>query len=85
MEEFMELNDTIEMMNSPDYKERFKAEYLQLKIRYTKLYNMLIKYKAGVLGFSPRCSYDILLEQLRAMGQYIMLLEARAKIEGIEL
>ena len=31
----MELKDTIEMMVSVDYKERFKAEYLQLKIRMT--------------------------------------------------
>lgn len=31
-----ELKDTIELMNSSDYKDRFKAEYYQLKIRYTK-------------------------------------------------
>jgi len=29
----MKLNETVEMMNSVNYKERFKAEYLQLKIR----------------------------------------------------
>ena len=29
----MELEDTIELMKSSDYKERFKAEYLQTKIR----------------------------------------------------
>ena len=29
----MKLNDTIEMMNNADYKERFKAEYYQLKVR----------------------------------------------------
>lgn len=28
----MKLADTVEMMNSEDYKERFKAEYYQLKI-----------------------------------------------------
>lgn len=33
----MELKDTIEMMTSEDYKERFKAEYYQTKIRYEKL------------------------------------------------
>lgn len=27
-----ELKDTIELMNSSDYKDRFKAEYYQLKI-----------------------------------------------------
>mgnify|MGYP003296319976 CR=1 FL=1 len=33
----MELKDTVEMMGSINYKERFKAEYLQTKIRYEKL------------------------------------------------
>lgn len=28
-----ELKDTIELMNSSDYKDRFKAEYYQLEIR----------------------------------------------------
>lgn len=31
----MKLKDTVEMMNSTDYKERFKAEYLQLKLEWT--------------------------------------------------
>ena len=42
----MKLNQTTEMMNSADYKDRFKAEYLQLKIRMEGLKNMLEKYKA---------------------------------------
>ena len=29
----MELKDTVDLMLSTDYKERFKAEYYQLKIR----------------------------------------------------
>ena len=33
----MELKDTIELMNSSDYKERFKAEYWQTKIRGVEL------------------------------------------------
>lgn len=33
----MELKDTATMMNSEDYKERFKEEYQQTKIRYEKL------------------------------------------------
>ena len=37
----MELKDTVEMMLSDDYKERFRAEYWQLKIRYDKLRKMV--------------------------------------------
>lgn len=81
----MEIRDTIEMMNSTNYKERFKAEYLQTKIRYNKLFRMCVKYKAGTLDFVPSCSIDVLMEQLRIMGQYLMMLEVRAEIEDIIL
>lgn len=30
----MELKDTVELMNSADYKDRFKAEYWQNQLRY---------------------------------------------------
>lgn len=81
----MELKDTIEMMVSVDYKERFKAEYLQLKIRINGLRNMLKKYKAGTLPFTPSCSYDLSNGQLKAMELYATYLEERAEIEGIDL
>lgn len=38
-----ELKETVELMLSNDYKERFKAEYYQLKIRIDRLDNMLSK------------------------------------------
>ena len=81
----MTLNDTVEMMLSEDYKERFLAEYLQLIIRMSSLNNMLREYKAGTLNFTPKCSYDILIAQLRAMELYACFLEDRAKIEDIDL
>lgn len=81
----MELKDTIEMMNSDDYVERFKAEYYQTKIRYEKLHKMIIKYEAGTLDFDPTCSIEILKHQKSYMGQYLYCLEVRAEIEGIKL
>lgn len=81
----MELKNTIEMMISSDYKERFKAEYLQTKIRYQKLHKMVVKSEAGTLGFEPTCSIELLKEQKKYMGQYLYTLEVRAEIEGIEL
>lgn len=81
----MELKDTIEMMQSADYKERFKAEYWQTKIRYTKLHNMLIKADAHTLDFTPTCPLDLLRDQKAAMGKYLYHLEVRAEIEGIKL
>ena len=81
----MELKDTIEMMNSEDYKERFKAEYYQTKIRYDKLDKMTVKYEAGTLNFTPNCSLEVLKEQKKHMGNYIRMLKIRAEIEGINL
>lgn len=81
----MELKETIEMMQSADYKERFVAEYRQTKIRYTKLHNMLVKADAGTLDFTPTCPLDLLREQKAAMGKYLYCLEVRAQIEGIDL
>lgn len=81
----MELRDTVNMMNSGDYKERFKAEYMQTKIRYEKLHEMVIKYEAKTLNFTPSCSIDLLKEQKKHMGNYLYCLEVRAEIEGIDL
>lgn len=81
----MDLQDTIEMMNSNDYKEWFKAEYYQLKIRASKLSSMLTKYENGVLEFKPSTPVVILKEQLSVMEEYKAILENRAVIENIEL
>lgn len=82
----MELKDTIELMQSNDYKERFKAEYYQTKIRYDKLRTIVVKMEAGTLEFeSPKCHINIFKEQLSCMGRYLYQLEIRAEIEGIKL
>ena len=81
----MELERLIELMKSEDYKDRFRAEYYQLEDRIDKLANMLEKYKAGTLDFTPSCSYELLNSQLKAMNEYLQYLTIRAEIEGIEL
>ena len=81
----MKLKETVPMMESTDYKERFKAEYFQLEIRVNGLRNMLKKYKKGTLTFNPSCSYDLLNGQLKAMELYATYLDERAEIEGIDL
>ena len=81
----MELKDTINGMCSEDYKERFRAEYQQTKIRYQKLHDMIVKYEAGTLNFEPSCSLALLKSQANNMGQYLYTLEVRAEIEQIKL
>ena len=80
-----DLNETIELMTSADYKDRFKAEYWQTKIRYDKLCMMLEKYKAGKLDFEPTCPICTLETQSVWMLKYLDILELRANLEGIDL
>ena len=81
----MKLADTVEMMNSSDYKERFKAEYAQLVIRYYGLKNMLEKWDNGTLEFEPTCPRSTYNLQIQAMTDYIAVLEARAVMDNVDL
>ena len=83
--EMTELRDTVGLMESSDYKDRFKGEYWQTKIRYNKLHKMVVKYEANTLDFTPTTPLDILKKQLSYMGMYLYTLEIRAQLEGIEL
>lgn len=80
-----ELARTAELMCSADYKDRFVAEYIQVKNRYNGLCNMIDNWDKGSLNFIPTCPRATYNFQLRAMKDYIDILEIRAKIEGIEL
>lgn len=90
----MELKETVEMMNSFDYKERFKAEYYQTKNRYEKLKKFNNKIEASertaysknhLLEPKHDCPSELLRQQQHVMGEYLHILEVRAEIEGIEL
>ena len=79
------LSQTVDMMTSSDYKERFKAEYAQVCIRYKKLKNMLDKLDKNELTFTPTCPRSTYNMQIKAMTEYIAVLEARAVMDHIIL
>lgn len=79
------LTDTALLMTSADYKERFKAEYHQLVYRFRRLVEMLEKWEKCQLDFVPSCPRGVYNIQVRAMSEYIAILEARAVIENIQL
>ena len=81
----MELKDTISLMLSDDYKDRFKAEYYQTKIRYNKIHKIIVKHEAGKLDFELDNSIELLKNQETIMEKYLYTLEIRALIEGIDL
>lgn len=68
------LKDTVELMTSPDYRDRFIAEYQQLVIRYRGLRNMLDKWDRGELNFKPTCPRSTYNMQIKAMTDYIAVL-----------
>ncbi|HEK9993520.1 TPA: hypothetical protein TT573_000591 [Streptococcus equi subsp. zooepidemicus] len=67
------------------HQKRFVEEYRQLTQRLSKLDKMLNRYAAGTLGFEPDCPIRLLQEQRRVMSDYVDIMEARAKFEGIDL
>ena len=81
----MKLIDTVPLMNSEDYKDRFKAEYYQVYIRFVKLKAMIEKLDKDELEFEPTCPYSTYEMQIKAMRDYIAVLEARAVRENIDL
>ena len=85
----MEMKDTVNLMLSYDYKERFLAEYLQLKERYERLkrFNNKIEAARRLGKEEPKhdCPLSLLREQQKVMGEYLHILEVRAEIEGIDL
>lgn len=83
------LSETILMMGSGDYKSRFCAEYLQLRIRMEKLNKFLteIRMAEEMHNESPKhdCPVELLEEQLYNMEQYKRSLEERAIVESIDV
>lgn len=82
---YKDLKDTVNDMCSTNYKERFIAEYWQLVIRYRGLRNMLDKWDRNELDFKPTCPRSTYNLQIKAMTDYIAVLEARAVMENIDL
>lgn len=80
-----DLKDTVELMQSNDYKDRFKAEYYQTKIRYNKLHTLLVQLDAGTAKITPKCPKELLKKQCSDMGSYLYDMEVRACIEEIDL
>lgn len=86
------LNDTVDLMESENYKERFRAEYWQTKIRYERLKKRNAKLEANAVTnafpfgqFVNGTPDSLLRDQQRIMEEYLHTLELRAEIEQIPL
>lgn len=80
----MRLVDTVTLMCSNDWKDRFVAEYVQLQIRIIKLEEALNNMPDPFPVLDSR-TRAIMMKQLDAMESYKTCLEKRADIAGIDL
>lgn len=79
------LENTIELMKSKDWRDRFVAEYLQTKIRYDRLHELIIRREVGMLDFKTPIPLKSWQTQARHMGLYLYELEKQAILHGIAL
>ena len=84
-----ELKNTVALMLSKDYEDRFKAEYYQLQKRYVELYKTIhASNKMEEYGIGKKISqkdYEIMNEQFRYMEGYLDCLKRRAIEENINV
>lgn len=80
-----QLIDTIDLMTSEDYKDRFCAEYYQLKIRRDKLQDLMERWSRGLLNFQPTCDYTTYEKQIKYMDKYLEILIRRAQKENVSV
>lgn len=91
IKDLLTLNDTVELMNSNDYHDRFVAEYIQTALRLEKLTAFNQRLTAADLTQNEKlepehdCPAELLFDQEDAMREYLRILETRAVIEDIDL
>ena len=80
----MKLDETVNLMCSNDFKDRFIAEYIQLVIRLSKL-DAVLNNTSDVSFKVDDITKALMLKQRDAMESYKTCLEKRAYILGIDL
>jgi len=86
----MELKDTVDMMLSADWTERFKAEYYQLLNRWWNLKQYIVRNEIrettlGSLDKKQCAILNVMNEQMVEMQGYLDAMERRAILEEIDL
>ena len=80
----MKLDETVNLMCSNDFKDRFIAEYVQLVIRLSKL-DTVVNNASDTHFEVDDITKALMLKQHDAMESYKVCLEKRADILGIDL
>lgn len=80
----MELKDTVQLMLSDDWRDRLKAEHLQLTIRLHNLSSFINAANRGEKKYKSERDKFAMKKQYGAMVEYTIALEHRMKFAGIE-
>lgn len=80
----MELKDTVKLMLSDDWRDRLKAEWMQVCIRCRKLTEFITAAERGERKYKSDRDKFHLKKQKEAMVMYIIALEHRMKLAGID-
>lgn len=85
----MLLKQSVDLMLSDDYRDRFAAELLQLHHRHLRLTQFLLKIKSAELGLCEMpehdCPVSLLQQQSDHMDAYLTTLRIRAAIERVHV
>lgn len=80
----MKLSDTIQGMQSEDWKERLKAEYYQTKIRYDGIDCTIAEFEDGKRPELVE-SIELMKSQANAMANYLFCMKSRLALAGVEI
>ena len=78
-----ELKETVDLMLSDDYVDRFKAEYYQLETIFIKLESMVKNWDK--INFKPNMIKMFYIKQLHVMAMYLYYLIFRSGIEQVNI
>lgn len=85
VEYVLKMKDTVELMLSDKFEDRLKAEYLQAKIRFDKLYRYIRTPVIGEDRIPSKEELNYLIMQEHALCAYMRALMIRAEYLGIDL
>lgn len=79
------LEETVDLMLSDNWEDRFKAEYYQLEYRYVALNKSLMEADLSAETAEQTMNLHYRREQLNNMRMYLLSMKTVAAAEGIEL
>lgn len=85
IESLIGCSDTVRLMQSPSYRDRFIAEYIQLTIRKDALARFVEREMSSDIPAATSEGLELMKHQVSVMIEYQEILRRRAALEQIEI